>query len=309
MIKYLKSRNLPALRSVEPWENEYGSGIKITTAHYEVLTTLLDPLILSEVPGFMESCYRGYQNQFPEPVRTNFKFTVYLFGQRSQWEQFTRSFTGKQAEIYCKIKAGAYYLNGACVAYNIGRQRTFSVLGHEGWHQFNSRLFKYRLPSWLDEGVAMLFETSRNDKGLFYFEPAMNLSRLGSLKQTLMKRKTIPLKTLLAMNPGQAIVTGEDAVMAFYSQAYALARFLREEDYGRRLGNYHQLLLGGLHGQWPLDPIPTKIAANRNIPLTVRWNQVVGRGLFEHYIGNDLEKIQEEYIRFCRKIVYRIRLK
>ena len=96
---------------------------------------------------------------------------MYLFGQRKQWDDFTSTFAGRQAGLYNKIKAGAYYLNGSCVAYNIGRERTFAVLGHEGWHQFNSRLFKYRLPSWVDEGIAMQFETSRYENGLFYFEP------------------------------------------------------------------------------------------------------------------------------------------
>ena len=75
------------------------------------------------------------------------------------------------------------------MVYNIGRERTFSVLGHEGWHQFNKRLFEYRLPSWLDEGIAMLFEVSRYEKGFFYFNPGGNLYRLGALKSTLIKDK------------------------------------------------------------------------------------------------------------------------
>ncbi len=141
MIEYLQRLNLPALKSVEVWENDYGPGLKITTEHYEVFTTLLEPLMLSELPGFVESAYRGYNNQLPQPVETAAKFSVYLFAERKQWEDFTKSFTGPQAPLYCKIKAGAYYLNGSCVAYNIGRERTFSVLGHEGWHQFNSRHF------------------------------------------------------------------------------------------------------------------------------------------------------------------------
>jgi len=193
------------------------------------------------------------------------------------------------------------------VTYNIGRERTFSVLGHEGWHQFNSRHFKFRLPSWLDEGIAMLFEASRYDQGLFYFEPGRNLHRLGALKMALIKNEIIPLTKLIAMNPGEALATNRDeTVSAFYSQSYALVRFLREEDYGKRLGNYHRLLLDGLKGDWPLNQISKRIAEDRNIPLTVRWNRAVGLQLFKQYIGDDFRKIENEYLTFCRKIVYHV---
>jgi len=309
MINYLGTANLPALKSVEVWDNQYAPGLVITTAHYEIFTTLMEPLMLSQVPGFMESCYRGYQNQLPKPVlASGVKSKIYLFASRAQWEKFTKTFTGRQYSMYRKIKKGAYYLNGACVAYNIGRERTFCVLGHEGWHQFNSRHFKYRLPSWLDEGIAMLFENTRYDKGLFYFEPARNLSRLGSLRITLTKNKMIPLENLISLNPGE-VVGSEDAVRAFYSQSYALVRFLREEDYGRRLPSYHTMLMDGYKGLWPLNEKIKTVAMDRRIPLTVGWNRYVGSTLFEEYIGNDFEGMQKEYKAFCRKIVYHVRFK
>ena len=307
MVEHLRRQNLPAVKSIEVWPNKYGDGICITTEHYEILTTLLDPLMLCQVPGFMESAYRAYNSQLPEPIGTVTRFRTYLFGERQQWEDFTEVFAGPRAPVYRKIKAGAYYLNGACVAYHIDRERTFSVLGHEGWHQFNSRHFKFRLPSWLDEGIATLFEVSRYDAGLFYFEPGRNLQRLGALKQTLMKNKTIPLKQLVAINPGEVLSMDEgEAVTAFYAQSYALVRFLREEDYGKRLANYHQLLLGGLRGGWPLSEAAERNAADRNIPLTVQWNRVVGPRLFEHYVGDDYEQLEQEYLKFCRKTVYHV---
>ena len=111
-----------------------------------------------------------------------------------QWEQFTRETAGCGCQGLSENPAGAYTLNGIVVAYNIGRKQTFSVIGHEGWHQFNQRLFVYRLPSWLDEGIATLFETCRYSQGQFLFEPARNLMRLGSLKQTIASRQMIPLR-------------------------------------------------------------------------------------------------------------------
>ncbi|NQT02363.1 MAG: hypothetical protein HQ580_10085, partial [Planctomycetes bacterium] len=190
MAAYLQSQALPDLKSVEVWNNSYGPGLKLTTTHYEIFTTLLEPFVLRGISGFIESAYRAYNSQIPESIEINSKFTIYLFANRRQWENFTRSFADdEQAEMFCKIKAGAYYHKGACVVYDIGIERTFSALGHEGWHQFNGRCFKFRLPSWLDEGVAMLFETHGNDGGLFYFEPVENTYRLDGLKRTLVKDK------------------------------------------------------------------------------------------------------------------------
>ena len=304
MVAYLQGQGLPGLKSVEVWNNGYGPGLKLTTTHYEIFTTLLEPVILRGISGFIESAYRAYNSQLPEPVETRTKFTIFLFAGRGQWEDFTKSFGGEQAEMFCKIKAGAYYHNGACVLYDIGRERTFSALGHEGWHQFNGRCFKFRLPSWLDEGVAMLFETHGSEDEMFYFEPVESMYRLDGLKKTLMKNKMIPLTELVTMNPGDVLATDQtEAVMAFYSQSYALVRFLQEAGYGRRLGIYRKLLADGLRGDWALDEVNKTIATDRNIPKTVSWNRIVGRGLFEDYIGDDFNQIEKEYLAFCRQIV------
>lgn len=309
MAEHLRGQHLPAVESVEQWVNDYGDGVVINTPHYQVYTTLLEPLMLSSVGGFLESAYQGYQGQLPAGVSARNKFTVYLFSERAQWDDFTKAFAGEQWSVLSKIRYGAYYLNGSTVAYNIGRERTFSALGHECWHQFNSRLFKFRLPSWLDEGIAMHFEVSRYEGGLFYFEPGRNLYRLGSLKKTLSQDIAMSLQDLLMTNPGEMLSrepTG--AVLSFYGQAYALVRFLREESYGRRLAAYQRLLLDGLEGRWPISEENKRIAEDRNVPLTVFWNRQVGVELFMRYIGGDSDEIEGEYIRFCRKIVYNVRL-
>jgi hypothetical protein len=206
--------------------------------------------------------------------------------------------------MFCKIKAGAYYHKGACVVYDIGIERTFSALAHEGWHQFNGRCFKFRLPSWLDEGIAMLFETHANNNGLFFFQPSENMYRLDGLRKTMINNKMIPIQELIAMNPGDVLATNQTKeVMAFYSQSYALVRFLQEAGYGRWRGMYRRLLLDGLTGDWALDETNKKIATDRNVPKTVLWNRVVGRGLFEDYVTDDFKQIEKEYITFCRQIV------
>jgi hypothetical protein len=304
MIEHLQRQNPPDLKEVEVWNNQYGPGLKLTTTHYEIFTTLLEPLILRHSAGLIESAYKAYNRQLPEPIETKTKFTIYLFADRRQWEDFTNNFAGEQAEIFRRIKAGAYCHNGTCVAYDIGIKRTFSVLAHEGWHQFSSRHFKFRLPSWLDEGVAMLFETQRTEDGTFGFEPAENAYRLDALKKTLSKDKMLPLRDLIATTPGDVLATDQtEAVIGFYSQSYALIRFLREAGDGERLDDYRRLLADGLRGDWPLDEVSKKIAADRNIPRNILWNHFVSLVLFHEYIGDDYEPVEKEYLAFCRQIV------
>ena len=303
IAKYIRNQNLPDLESIEPWQNVYGPGLKLTTAHYEIFATLMDRFILSRIPAFIESAYRVYSSQVPQITGTSSKLTIYLFADRTQWEHFTWSFAGDQAQIFYKIKAGAYYHNGACIAYDIGAERTLSALGHEGWHQFSSRYFKYRLPSWLDEGVAMLFETYSYKDGTIVFEPANNTYRLDGLKKTLASGKMIPLKELTAINPGQVLASDQaDAVSAFYSQSYALVRFLRESDNGSRREIYNQLLADGFLGKWPLDDVSKEIAIDRNLPRTILWNNIVGTQLFLQYMHEDFDQVEQEYLEFCVKI-------
>jgi hypothetical protein len=304
IIEHFRQQNPPELKTVEVWNNGYGPGLKLTTAHYEIFTTLLKPSMLRQSAEIIESAYKAYNLQLPESIETRNRFVIYLFANRCQWETFTNNFAGDQAEIFRRIKAGAYCHNGVCVAYDIGSERTFSVLAHEGWHQFSSRHFKFRLPSWLDEGVAMLFEVQRTEDGTFGFGPAENTYRLDALEKTMSKNKMLPLRDLITTTPGDVLATDQtEAVMGFYSQSYALIRFLREADGGKRLKDYHRLLADGLRGRWPLDKVSRKIAADRNIPRNIIWNQTVSLVLFHEYIGDDYEQVEKEYLAFCRQIV------
>jgi hypothetical protein len=301
--EYLLSH--PSVRNVRPWSNEYAPALTITTDHYEIHTTLLDPLIVRQIPTFMETAYGAYQQQLLKPIETRTIFTIYLFSERSQWERFTRTFAAPNADVYLSIARGAYCLKGACVAYDIGRDRTLAALGHEGWHQFNSRHFAFRLPSWLDEGIATVFETAQYEGDTFRFLYDTNLRRLNSLKKAVDRGQMVPLERFVELNPAQ-LIGSTDAANTFYAQAYALIRFLKEDDYGGRLAGYQDMLLGGLNGTWPLDEDLKKTAADRNIGLTSGFNIRISPGLFARYIGTDMDRINSEYLDYCRRIVHDI---
>lgn len=300
----------PAVKDISPWGNEFGEGMVIRTDHYEIYTTLLEPLMLRKVPGFMESAYRGYCGIITSKVRTTEPMKVYLFATRQQWEDFGKGFTGDRWPMYQKIRHGAYYLNGACVAYNIGRTRTFSVLGHEGWHQFCNRHFAYRLPSWADEGLAMQFEAYDRDGGWFKFDTKRNLPRMGGLRLAMQNNQLIGLRDLVGMNPGE-VVSSEDhsSVTGYYSQVYTLVRFLREYNYGVYREKFEKMLSDGLDGKWPLNEQARRIVSDRNVALTVYWNKQFSPRLFAHYISGDFGKMEKEYLNFCVKIARQVRVK
>lgn len=297
----------PAARKVEKWNNQFGQGMVITTDHYQIYTTLTEPLMLSQIPAFIESAYKAYQKMLPEAIKSNTPMRVYLFADRDQWEKWTIDFAAPNQDIYLKIQRGAYYLNGDCVAYDIGRTRTFSVLAHEGWHQFNSRHFVYRLPSWLDEGIAMQFEAAKYKNGLFEFDTKQNLSRLGSLKYAMKSSNFIKPEQLIEQHPGMYLIHNDaDSTIAFYAQSYALVRFLREDDYCKRLINFNNMIQGAVKGLWQIPYDVAKIAKNRNIPMNSQFNAYIADTTFKQYITEDFETLAADYIRFCNKITSNI---
>jgi len=315
-------RALPLVKQVDPWSapEEVVSaggvpGRKMTTTHYEIYTTLTDPLILRKVPLFMESARRAYGQTVAYNGASEKKHVIYLFGSRAEWEAFTRIWAGRQAESYLKIQAGAYYLNKACVAYHLGRTWNFSILAHEGWHQFSHETFAYRLPAWMDEGMATNFEMFRWEKDRVVFEPSKNGSRLQALRIALANPdRLIPLNELIQLDPGRVLhrsgyasadlEPGESPVAVYYSQIYALIRFLREEHYGRYYRPFQQMLYQGFMGQWNLPEVLIAETRAQEGNPTRLWNAQVGMLIFQMYMKQSPEKLEAEFLQFCRKITY-----
>jgi hypothetical protein len=309
---------LPTVQAIESWplpefiKNPPEIGLKIHTDHYEIFTTLQDPLILRRLPVFFETAYLSYCNVFGQNVETQNKLPVYFFDNRRQWEDFTRHWTGPMADVYLQIRAGAYYLNKACVAYHLSRKSNFAVLAHEGWHQFSDEIFRYRLPAWLDEGLATNYEAYQWTDGKVTFSPRMNGPRLTDLQKTLAAGTAMPLADLLSMDAGRVMshsnfnlnnqANAPSRIAAYYAQLYALVRFLREDNYGRRLLLFRTMLNDGRQGNWPLSDELKAEALQRQRNPSRRWNAITGPLLFQTYITKDLPTIEKQYTNFCRKI-------
>jgi len=301
LIDYLLREKLPGVEKVDSWAGAIDNGIRITTTHYDIYTTLTDPLLLREMPCFLESCFLAYGEFSGVDHLASGKFKIYLFGKRSQWETFTIMRTGEQAKDFLKIKAGGFFCEDFCAAYNIGRDRTFRLLAHECWHQYCDNVFTYRLPSWLNEGIAMQFEAYRFEEGEFKFTPAENQYRLECLGNALGGGKRFALQDLLTVNPGLLAGSDNDAMRIFYGQCYGLVRFLREDRLAGKKRAFGKMLTDAAGGKWELGD-EAESAGDRNIALTAGWNKKVGQKIFADYISSDVNETDRQYISFCRKI-------
>ena len=322
LAQYL--RQLPTVESVEHWskpeflQDPCSVGLNIVTEHYLIHTTVTDPLILRQLPMFMESAFRSYSRVSGSSTKTDKKLVMYFFGSREEWETFSKHWTRNLAPVYLKIRAGAYYYNGACVAYHIGRHSNLSVLAHEGWHQFSDELFKHRLCAWLDEGLATNFESYSWEKGRVAFATNRNASRLFALKESLARGEFFAISELLSLDAGRVIShtklssassKADSKVVAYYAQLYALVRFLREHDYGQYLQDFNRMVDDARDGRWPLEGELLRQAEQRETAPTRRWNAAVGQTVFGHYITPNSEQLEEDYRAFCQKIVSRARFK
>ena len=315
--------SLPAVEKIEEWplpevvHDAGGSRLKIFTRHYEICTTLTDPLILRQLPVFLESAFRSYGQVVELPVEAERKLLkVYFFETRQQWEDYTNYWAGRMAPSYLKIKSGAYYLNGASVAYKLSRQSNFSVLAHEGWHQYVDEFFEYRMPAWLNEGLATYFEAYDWQQGQVSFSAALNNSRLWDLKETMAKGRMFSVADLLVLDAGKVLShshyrpadeKGDPQVAAYYAQIYALVRFLREYNYRQYELDFRKMVGDGYKGDWPLEAGQENQAQNRKLPFTTQWNGAVGQLIFRYYIKTDISVIEQQYQQFCLEILSRVR--
>lgn len=306
LLQQIKGQN--GVEAVRAWSFSGRSGAVIETRHYAIHTTLLDPLVATRLAGFLEAGYQAYQQILSAPMQRGERMRVYLLADRGQWESFTDAFAGPDAGIYKRIRKGAYCLRGTCVAYPIGIEQTLSALGHEGWHQFSATHFAYRLPSWLDEGMATQYERYEAQNGKFVFRPERNAMRIGGLKLAIQRGGLIPLRALIELNPGQ-VLEDDNTAAAYYAQVYAIIRFFQEASPTARKQQYRQMLRDGLTGNWPVDGRTREILADRREQMTSRMNGELSRELFARYIPEDLEQMQGAYEAYCRRIADTVTIK
>jgi len=298
----LKPRTPARIHSTEAWTFGREQGRVIRTDAYRLFTTENESILVSRMPTFMEQALETYTTGLGELPRPPVPLDTYLMANRPQWTRLTQSLMGPQAELYLKIQRGGFTAQGRAVLYDIGTHDTFSLLAHEGWHQYTQRTFRQPLPTWLEEGIAAYMEGFRWDPDFPefpHFKGWANIERFDQLRRAAQESRLVGLEELLSQAPQELLAQGGDRALTFYAQAWAAVHFLREGENGRYRDGLERLLRDAASGE-VADRITAELgpAAGRAYLMRRR-----GPELFRVYFNRDLSEASEEFERFCRRAV------
>jgi hypothetical protein len=286
----------PAVVSEDAWTYNKEAAKALKTPHYLVYTTITEPEVLTKLPQVLEGAYGEYQ-AFAVAAPTDKPMNCYVFGKRSEWAEFTSRHTGADAAIYLQITRGGYTIGDWFVSYYVGDTATYSVASHEGWHQYVARHFKGRLPPFLEEGTACMFENVHFVGDLPRWDLSRNPNRAIGLRNAIENQKLWPLEKLVSMHAGDVVQLPGDRIEAFYAQNWAFARFLWEYNNGQYRPNFKTLLAETADGTL-YDPSGSMRHAVKT------WSPSGVKPMLEHYLNKPLPEIEKEYLQFCRKVAY-----
>lgn len=284
----------PALLVTEGWNLGETPGRVIRTSHYNVYTTIEDEQILAVVPQVLEGALRQYRFLVPDVPLTNHPMECYLFANRTQWAAFTAAHAGEDAAVYLQVLRGGYTHGDRAVTYFLGDLSTYSVTAHEGWHQFVARHFKTRLPPFLEEGIASMFESVTFDRDLPRWNLSVNYHRIDKLRAALAGGHLWPLDELVRLHAGEVIALPVEQIEAFYAQNWAFARFLWDGEAGAHRPALRRWLADSANGN-----LPPGLAAGVSGRA---WRPDAIAPLLEHYLEMPMDEIGRRYLDYVQFI-------
>lgn len=283
-------------RSVDNWAYGGKPAQRIRSPHYQIYTTLDDQDTLNRLPQIMEGGLCMYQRVAPEVSLSAEPMDCFVFEKRSEYDSFTKQTTGSDANVYLQIRRGGYSVGDRFVCYYIGAD-TNAVAAHEGWHQFLGRNFKGRLPPFLEEGMACMFEGVAFDGELPQWNLSVNQTRATALRKAVDGNYLWPLDQLIALHAGDIVGDRMEKIDAFYAQSWAFARFLWEADDGKYRPALQKWLAETAKGT-VYDP------TGSHCRLCTPWNRRAVKPMLEHYLGMSLPEIDKAYQEFLHKAAY-----
>ncbi|UCD28494.1 MAG: hypothetical protein JSV03_15655 [Planctomycetota bacterium] len=290
----------PVVYELQEWTSPEGiTGVQLLTDHYDMRVTAKDELLRSYLPGFMETTFAKYCELMPPAGNNTDQLVIYLFDNRREWVNFTRIFAPQQAYTYLHIQSGGYtdYPSATAVIFDLGRDRTLSLMAHECFHQYVARYFPEPMPAWLNEGLATQWEAFDLKGDQPIYTPRKNYIRTNNLREALY-HGFIPWSEFLGMNAGHAVrKTGKD-VRTYYAQVWSLILYLREGSdgmYADRLA----VLLADAGTERQSIAIRAYRAATEGSE-----NMSDGEALFRQYITDDFDTFTADYREYVRQLVY-----
>jgi len=291
--------------TTQPWHlaGTDTPGLAIFSDHYKICTTIRDPLYQHLLARVLEAAYARSQvlNAGTPVTPPGGVFECYVFGDRPQWELYTRLRMGPNAATYLQISAGGYAQQGVFAGYDISRDRTLSVIAHEAWHQYAYFAFKDRIPAWLDEGIATQNEHIDIDPttgAVLGFSPEKNYARYQAVMAAMREQRLWKLPDLMATHAGKVVGMSQKYVDAYYGQLWALVLFMEHSDeYRPRLiAALKAAREGKLSAALAATVRPEEMAA-----ASERWNAAAG-GYMGALIEPDMARLEGKYRAFLEEI-------
>lgn len=282
------------------WNFNGVSGKVIKTPHYLIHTTIDDAVFLESLTQVMEGALQEYRKLAPGVQLSPKPMECYVFARRQQWEQFTSRHTGDDAAIYLQINRGGYTVRDWFVAYFIGDVGTFAVAAHEGWHQYVARNFKSRLPPFLEEGMATMFENISWSMSGPRWNMLSNPNRADKLRVAIQDNSLWSLEQLCTMHAGDVVSLSGERIETFYAQNWAFAQFLFLAENGKYQPALRRMLDDLASGA--SDAYTGKPRGPSD-----SWDPRTVRPLLEHYLGMSIAQIDTAYQAYIRQIANAVR--
>ncbi len=276
------------------WTGEGIQGRRITTAHFEIISTVVDDEFERGLPGFLERAYAEYEKTLPGVRPVDERLTTYVFGLRDEWTRFTRTHYPLRLEVYARIRSGGFTEGTTAASFYVSRGVTLATLAHEGWHQYVNARVDRPIPAWINEGLACTFESFDLDHGAPRFKPRRNAFRINSLREAIQRDTLIPLAEMLDTDAGEVILSDRTKnTDTYYAQAWALITFLRYGAGGRYASAFKRMM-----GDVASGSFHVRISAARLTSADKTYGAMPisdGRAAFVAYFDTAPEDVQEDY--------------
>lgn len=282
----------------EDWNFKGTPGKVFRTENFNLFTTVEDPVFTEAIPDFLEASYRQYVDLMPHGNKTGKAMDTYLFASRHQWNRFTQEFAHPhRVPIYLRIQSGGFTERSTAVLHHIGRDRTLSVLAHEGFHQYVSQRFSEPIPAWLNEGMACYCEAYDLHRDRPIFTPTKNTFRMNNLRNGILSDDLIPIREMLQTHAGNIIELGGQRVGTYYAMAWALVVYLRHGEDGKHADGFAKLLA---------DAGTPRLRASakdfRKTHQDLDDPASFGESVFRDYVTDDLDAFEQDFHAFLNKL-------
>ncbi len=213
--------------------------------HYTINSTATadqTALVAQAVESFYLAYSAFFEKEIPVGAKAS-KFKLMLYKNR---QEFSANNTSSPW-------AEAYYRSPVCYAYfSEDSESPYHWMIHEATHQLNNELSHFKIPKWINEGLASYFGASKIENGRLLpgkidanAYPVWWLAQLslsGNLENDIASGKIIPLRTLIAGKGGPDI---NQYLNLYYIEYWSFTHFLFHYKNGIYAESYKKLIIQG----------------------------------------------------------------